>query len=187
MVRLQALCGARSGEITQLRPCDVDRSGRVWIFKPHKHKSMHKGRGRAIPLGPRAQEILAPWLDGESESYAFTPAEAVERQNAERRRRRKTKVHPSQAARTRKAKPKRRRRPRYDSAAYYAAVSAACDRAGVPRWGPHRLRHAVATEVRRRYGLEAAQALLGHAKADVTEIYAERDLSKAVEVMGEVG
>ena len=37
-------------------------------------------------------------------------------------------------------------------------------------------------EVREKYGLEAAQACLGHARADVTQIYAERDFKKAEEV-----
>jgi len=34
-----------------------------------------------------------------------------------------------------------------------------------------------------RVGLEATQVTLGHAKADVTQIYAERDLDKAASVM----
>ena len=55
------------------------------------------------------------------------------------------------------------------------------------RWSPNRLRHSAGTEIRKRYGLEAAQVILGHASADVTQIYAERDLQKAVEIMREVG
>jgi site-specific recombinase XerC len=55
------------------------------------------------------------------------------------------------------------------------------------RWHPNQLRHTVATEVRARFGLEASQAVLGHAKADVTQVYAERDLTKAVEVMRAIG
>ena len=38
-----------------------------------------------------------------------------------------------------------------------------------------------------KFGLEAAQVTLGHAKADVTQIYAERDLNKAASVMREIG
>jgi site-specific recombinase XerD len=49
------------------------------------------------------------------------------------------------------------------------------------------LRHSAATEIRSKFGLEVAQILLGHAKADVTQIYAERDLAKAVAVVREVG
>jgi hypothetical protein len=46
------------------------------------------------------------------------------------------------------------------------------------RWSPNRLRHTCGTRVRAEYGLEAAQVYLGHTKADVTQIYAERDLAK---------
>lgn len=55
------------------------------------------------------------------------------------------------------------------------------------RWSPNRLRHAAATEIRRKFGLEAAQILLGHAKADTTQIYAERDLAKGVEIARKIG
>ena len=55
------------------------------------------------------------------------------------------------------------------------------------QWSPNRLRHTAATEIRRQFGLEAAQVTLGHATADVTQVYAERDLAKAVAIMREVG
>ena len=45
----------------------------------------------------------------------------------------------------------------------------------LPHWHANQLRHSKATEVRRQFGLEAAQVILGHAKADVTQVYAERD------------
>jgi integrase len=51
----------------------------------------------------------------------------------------------------------------------------------------HQLRHSFATAVRRDHGLEAAQVSLGHSKANVTEIYAERDLSLALRVAVEIG
>ncbi|MBI3461444.1 MAG: site-specific integrase [Planctomycetes bacterium] len=54
-------------------------------------------------------------------------------------------------------------------------------------WSPNQLRHAVATQVRRQFGLEAAQTVLGHSKADVTQVYAERDFALAARVMREVG
>jgi integrase len=55
------------------------------------------------------------------------------------------------------------------------------------RWSPNRLRHSAATEIRRRYGLEAAATVLGHAKADVTQIYAERDYALAANVARQIG
>jgi len=55
------------------------------------------------------------------------------------------------------------------------------------RWSPNQLRHTFATSIRERFGLEAAQVLLGHARADVTQVYAERDMNLAVKVAAEVG
>ena len=45
----------------------------------------------------------------------------------------------------------------------------------------------MATDVRRKFGLEAAQVALGHANAKVTEVHAQRDLAKAVEIARQVG
>ncbi|MBN9524286.1 tyrosine-type recombinase/integrase [bacterium] len=55
------------------------------------------------------------------------------------------------------------------------------------RWHPNQLRHAHGTEVRRRYGLEAAQVALGHEHADVTQVYAEKNLELAARVAREIG
>jgi integrase len=52
---------------------------------------------------------------------------------------------------------------------------------------PNQLRHSFATDVRRDFGLEASQILLGHAKADVTQVYAERDTAKAIAVAAQIG
>ena len=70
---------------------------------------------------------------------------------------------------------------------YRRAIQRACDKAGIPRWHPHQLRHNAATFIRKEYGIEAAQILLGHRKADVTQIYAEKDLSLAAEVARKIG
>lgn len=55
------------------------------------------------------------------------------------------------------------------------------------RWHPNQLRHAFATRVRREYGLEAAQVLLGHSRADVTQVYAERDEVLATSIAAKIG
>lgn len=55
------------------------------------------------------------------------------------------------------------------------------------RWHPNQLRHTFATRVRKQHGLEAAQVLLGHSRADVTQIYAERNESLAVAVAAKIG
>ena len=55
------------------------------------------------------------------------------------------------------------------------------------RWHPNQLRHTFATRVRKQHGLEAAQVLLGHARADVTQVYAEKNLELASAVAAQVG
>ena len=45
----------------------------------------------------------------------------------------------------------------------------------------------MATEVRKTFGLEAAQVVAGHANADITQVYAERDLDKAAKAIAAVG
>jgi integrase/recombinase XerD len=55
-------------------------------------------------------------------------------------------------------------------------VAMACDRAGVARFGPHRLRHLVGTEtLRAGASLEEVAQLLRHAKAATSSIYAVPD------------
>ena len=93
---------------------------------------------------------------------------------------------PSQVCR-RKSKPRRKPGAFYSRHAYAAAVGRACEKAGVSHWHPNQLRHTRATEVRGAYGLEAAQVALGHARANVTEVYAERNLSLAARVATETG
>lgn len=41
--------------------------------------------------------------------------------------------------------------------------------------------------MRRQYGLEGAQVSLGHKRADVTQVYAERDMAEAARIAKEMG
>jgi integrase len=95
-------------------------------------------------------------------------------------------VQPSQVNR-RKAKPKRSPGERYSVGSYARAIANACRKAGVPHWHPLRLRHTFATAIRSRYGLEPVQALLGHARLTTTQVYAEKNLTLAERIAGEVG
>lgn len=105
-----------------------------------------------------------------------------------RRAGRKSKVTPSQASRrTPAAGHKKKRREFWTDFGYAQAVAKACARAGVAPFAPNQVRHLFGTEVRARYGLEAAQMLLGHSRADVTQVFAERDRGLAERVAREVG
>ena len=69
---------------------------------------------------------------------------------------------------------------------YGAAIVHACKKAGIPRWAPNMIRHTYATELRKARSLEIAQTILGHASAEMTQRYAERDLSVIVAVAAEI-
>jgi integrase len=107
MIQLQRLTVMRSGEVTTMRACDLDMTGRVWVYTPAAHKMDYRDRERKIYLGPQAQAIVCEWLLPELSAYLFDHREAIEEQRQEKRRRRKTPSTPSQRARKPKANPGR--------------------------------------------------------------------------------
>jgi integrase len=187
MVRLQRLTGMRSSEVVRLRPCDIDASGHVWTYTPEEHKTMYRGHQRTVYFGPLAQAIIRPWLVRDSRAYCFSPKEAEVERNAKRRANRRTPMTPSQATRRSQKRPRRAKRDRYDRDSYRRAIVYAITKANVPHWHPHQLRHACGTDVRRQFGLDTAQIILGHKTASITEVYAEVDRTRALEVMAKIG
>jgi integrase len=186
MIRLQTLTGMRPGETCRMRTIDIDMTGAEWTYKPPRHKTAWRGKPRVIPLGPRAREILRPWLRLGVEEFLFQPREVMADFRARQRLARKSAVQPSQQRR-RKRRPKKTPGNHYTPRSYGYAIERACKKAAVPPWNPNQLRHNYATEVRRRFGLEAAQVAMGHSKADVTQVYAERDQALAERVAREIG
>ena len=61
------------------------------------------------------------------------------------------------------------------------------DKAVIERWVSHQLRHTNADAVRKEFGLEHTQAVLGHAKANMSEHYAKARKAKAAEVARKIG
>jgi integrase len=186
MIELQRLTGARPGEVVNMRTCDLDTSGGVWVYTPWRHKTQHHGRERKILLGPRAQEALRSWLRPDATQYLFSPKEAMAEFREEQRRRRKSPLYPSTRDRPKKT-PSRVLRERYSTKSYHHAIGYACDRAGVPRWHPNQLRHNAATRLRKLHGIEVARIILGHSTLVTTQVYAEADMSKALDIMGQFG
>lgn len=182
LVRFQRLTGCRPEDAWAVRPGEIDRRETVWWYVPASHKTEHHdGHDRRIPVGPRAQAVLAPYLERPPECFCFSPREAEQRRRELLRAGRRTAVPPSQRNR-RRPSPRRSPGESYDTRSYNRAIARACKRAGLPKWAPNQLRHAAATETRRKYGLEAAQALLGQRRIEVTQIYAQRrdDLAETV-------
>lgn len=209
MVRLQLLTGARPGEVISMKPSGLgDRSDEVWVYQPSSHKTEHRGKKRVIHIGPEAQEILSPFLDRNSESFCFSPAESLQ-ESLDRRRN--------------GTKRKRNRATRKDISlsfnkdTYNRAIARACELAfempaqlrrisaalpsdekehlrGLAKiwradncWSAGQLRHTRATEIREQYGIEAAQLVLGHADLIITEVYAERNDKRVADIMREIG
>lgn len=188
MVRLQRLTGARPAEICILRPCDLDRSGEVWTYRPEKHKTQHHGRERVIFIGPKAQGVLLRYLARGAKTYCFRPCDSEEKRLAVLHADRTTPLScGNKPGSNRKRKPRRQPGEHYTTNSYRRAIYRACDKAGVEKWSPNQLRHSAATEIRREFGLEAAQVILGHSQANVTQVYAERDLAKGLEVARQIG
>jgi len=132
MIELQLFSGARPGEVCAMRTCDLDTSGRVWICRPGSHKTTHLGKRREIYLGPKAQEVLKPWVRLDTQAYLFQPTEAEDRRRGELRKHRRTPLWPSHVkaqARKRKRSPRRVPGDRYNVKAYHHAIQRACDRA----------------------------------------------------------
>lgn len=222
MVELQLATGMRPGEVCAMRPIDIDTSGKLWVYRPEHHKTLHRGHRREIYLGPRAKATIAPFLEGRpTHAHLFSPAEAEDERRQARRAARKTPLSYGNSAGTNRVrKPKWQPRDRYDVSAYRQAIARGCraafempaelrdPRRGKSKetpeqkaerlarrrewcaehvWHPHQLRHTAATKLRKEYGLEAAQVILGHKTLAVTEVYAEKNVEAAKRIMGEVG
>jgi integrase len=178
MIRIQILTAMRPDEVTAIRPCDIDTTGKIWIYTlgdrshggvGHKTDHLDDEGDKYVCLGPKAQEIIRPLIATcEPTEFLFSPKRATKR--------RFPNGHGG-------LKP----RDRYDDGSYCQAVKRACRRAGVPVWTPNRLRHNRATEVRMVFGLEAAQAVLDHRNIQTTQIYAQKKENLKREVALKIG
>lgn len=186
MIELHWLTGMRSSNLCDMRTCDIDRSGDVWVYIPAKHKTAWKKRHLFIPLGPRAQAILFQFIHSrEPEEFLFSPRDTgLWRSYTRWENRKSPRWLSAQAKRGRKHS---RYGAKYKSRSYRQAVLYAIAKAEIPDWTPHQLRHSRATEIRSQFGAEAAQVSLGHASLNATQIYAERDMELARKVARALG
>jgi integrase len=227
MIQLQLLTGMRPGEVVCIRGIDIDTTGKLWLYRPGRHKTQYLGHERIIFFGPRAQQILKPFLKSDVSTFLFSPsdAEAERRENCHRMR--KTPLSCGNVPGSNvKRRPIKKAKESYTVGSYARAIRYACERAfplpehlqpkmriGVKResrkawrarwtpaqeaeikawrkdhsWHPHQLRHSAATNFRRTYGLEPAQVILGHKTLTVTQVYAEKNVEAAMQIMSEVG
>jgi integrase len=204
MVELQSVTGMRPGEVVIMRGMDITTSNaKLWEYRPPHHKNTHRGQERTIYLNAEAQGILKPLLKRELSAYIFSPIDADAERRAAMHANRKTPINAGNRPGTnRSRKPRRAPGECYDVTSYRRAIARACDLADewarggrvidskvrlIPRWNPHQIRHNVATKLRAKHGLEAAQVILGHKTLTATQIYAEKNIEKAKQIMMEGG
>lgn len=189
MIQIQLLTAARVGEIIGLRPRDIERTDKVWSSNLDKHKTEHLGRERIIYFGPRAQDVLRPFLLRSDCDPMFSPIESEKERRDELSDARTTPLSCGNVVGSNVVRRcQRQPGPVYTAASYRRAIERACRRAGVPTWHPRRLRKTAATEIRREFNLESAQAVLGHSSAAITDaVYADRDMRQAVRVARKIG
>ncbi|HOH51319.1 MAG TPA: site-specific integrase [Candidatus Hydrogenedentes bacterium] len=185
--------GARIGELTPMRPRDIDRSSAVWEYRPPSHKNAWRGQDRVILIGPQGQEVLrAALMRARGGDPVFSPRDVY----AERSERATVHRRPDQ-------KPNPRKTERTINAEYAPnditrAIARAVEQANaerersglptIPRWTIHQVRHSFATRCRAAFGsIELARAALGHAHTDATAIYAEQDMGQARTVAAKIG
>jgi len=156
----------------------------------------------AEDFGPLALKVVRERMV--DAGFALSPAESESRRRDELHAQRKTPGScGSRPGTNRRRKPARSAGDKYETTSYARAIARGC-RATWPApegiegaalrarnterpWSPNQLRPVAATAIRREFGLEAAQIALGHAGADVTQVYAERDLAKGAEVARRIG
>jgi integrase len=205
MIELQLLTGMRPGELVIMRPCDIDRTGKVWRYYPSRHKTQYRGDERIVSIGPRGQDLLRPFLLRGTEVHCFSPAESEKYRREKLTRERETPRNCGNVPGSNvKDDPKRFPGEIYDTAAYGKAIRHAVTAANtarrkeakekgiekpelIPNWTPYQLRHTAATKVRKEMGYETAGATLGHTNMSATAIYAERNQGLADEAARRFG
>ena len=63
MIQIQLLTGMRPGEVCGMRRDQLQWVGETLIYRPGSHKTEHHGKQREIPIGPKAQEFLRPYMN----------------------------------------------------------------------------------------------------------------------------
>lgn len=211
MVLCQQLTGMRPGEVCVLLRGEISTSTDqriqvpdgptvhavevedvlVWVAAPGAHKTSWKGKVRIIAIGPRAQEVLRPFLDRPEDTPLFSPAEAMATRLEALRAGRRSKVQPSQTDRG-KDNPAKRPGTHYTTASYGRSIKtaiAATQRNGMPvvHWHPNQLRHAAGTMAFDAFDQHHAQAVLGHSSPNTTATYIDTTLKKAAAVAAKIG
>lgn len=169
MVYFQWHTGQRSMAIVQAHADQFkqDADG-MWIWEP-RHKTEYLGKTVRIPLGPKAAKLVGARLEEGGLLFptrlgttykTWTYRQAILRAQES--------LYEAQCKQHEK-EPQKHPKPK------------------LIRWTPHQIRHAKGHHIRSKYGVEAAQALLGHDSLQATEIYSEKRFQLAKQIAAKEG
>jgi len=172
MMLLQWLTGARASSVCQAKPEQFDTTIEPWVWRP-RHKTEARGHDLELFIGPKCRRVLRKFLAARNPGeYLFSPRSLMNSP---------------------------RFRERYYTATYNQAISKGIGRANkkatangsagppIPHWTSHQIRHAKGHSVRADFGLEAAQAVLGHESIKSTQVYSDKQARLARHVAEEAG
>ena len=172
LVRFARLVCCRPDEACRLRMADVEPACGVLRWTLTAHKTAHAIGAKAIPIGPRAEEIVRRWAAGK----------------------RPTDIVFSRADRDRVAvegtiptRPYRSPRNLFTSDEIRKAIHAACDAAACAHWTPYQLRHAGLTAVRHESGVEAEAAVAGWTSPKLAFHYAKLSFEEGAAAARKLG
>jgi integrase len=189
VLRLQALCGMRPGEVLQIRWVDIDKrplegdTSGSWLYVVPGAKTSHHGHVTRYVLPKAAQEILERY-PAVPMAYIFSPAAALAERRVRRRAARKSKLTPSQRQRDKNAK--REYADTWDTHKYRRHVTRACEKAGVQTFTPHEVRHGFVTWAANALSLGAAAAAANHRSVTTTQRYVHVKQTDAITVAAAV-
>jgi integrase len=174
VIRLMQFSGMRPAEAVGMTVEAIDRSDpECWHYVPRRHKTTHRGRTRTVFLGPKCQAILLPHIVKAGCGQIF-PITLSGLRTAINRGCDRAFLHPTLSS-----------VPSGDLTVAQRAEVKAWRKSH--RWAPNQLRHSHATIVRKEFGVEGAQVMLGHAHVNTTEIYAEANVERGREVARRLG
>lgn len=158
VIRILMRTGARPGEVCKMSLSELDTTTYpgVWVYSPTHHKNARRGKERHIILHAPEQKLLTAYIKREKikSGYIF------------------------RAPRPQAHKPA----PCYTSQMLQASVKRVCRAYNIPYWSPYQIRHSVASQMAREYGVETTRALLGHTSITTTDIYIHRDIDTLIDL-----
>lgn len=155
--------GMRSGEVRIMRPCDIDTTGPVWVYRPARHKTDYLQHERLVMIGARAQAVLRPLLKTTDPERPLFPSRGCP-------------IHKG-----------RGRGEPLTATGYSQAIQTAALKAGLTGFHGYLCRHATRMRISRTASDETARAVLGQRSLDISLKYGELDADLAREAARKLG